>query len=219
MILYHGSGVIIEKPLYGYGKPHNDYGQGFYCTQDMELAKEWACQDTDGGFVNTYELDDSGLKVLDLSVCNPVSWIALLLSNRIVRYSSPLEKKAAAYLKEHFLPDTTGYDLLTGYRADDSYFTYARAFLANTISAQQLQSALRLGNLGIQVCLKSRESFNAIRFMEAVPVDGETYYPKYIQRDDQAREAYYRLLEQDPADGLYVRDIIRKEMCADDLCL
>ena len=39
--LYHGSSDIIEKPVYGYGKPYNDYGLGFYCTDSLEMAKEW----------------------------------------------------------------------------------------------------------------------------------------------------------------------------------
>ena len=42
MLLYHGSDHIIEKPEFGAGKKHNDYGRGFYCTQNIELAKEWA---------------------------------------------------------------------------------------------------------------------------------------------------------------------------------
>ena len=40
--LFHGSDHIIETPIYGVGKKHNDYGQGFYCTEDIALAKEWA---------------------------------------------------------------------------------------------------------------------------------------------------------------------------------
>lgn len=41
--LYHGSQFIIQKPEYGKGARHNDYGKGFYCTEQIELAKEWAC--------------------------------------------------------------------------------------------------------------------------------------------------------------------------------
>ena len=39
--IYHGSDHIIEKPQYGYGKPYNDYGVGFYCTENPNMAKEW----------------------------------------------------------------------------------------------------------------------------------------------------------------------------------
>ena len=54
MILYHGSREIVEHPLYGMGSENNDYGQGFYCTESLELAKEWACPEIKDGFANPY---------------------------------------------------------------------------------------------------------------------------------------------------------------------
>ena len=38
--LYHGSADIIERPEFGKGNSRNDYGLGFYCTREIELAKE-----------------------------------------------------------------------------------------------------------------------------------------------------------------------------------
>ena len=217
MILFHGSKVVIDKPLYGFGKPYNDYGPGFYCTEDIELAKEWACQDPAGGFVNTYEIDTASLSVCELDDNDVTAWISLLISNRVLRYGSPIEKQGADHLIKFFKPDISKYDLITGYRADDSYFSYARAFLSNTISLEQLREALRFGNLGKQVCLKSQRSFEKITFLESAPVLGSTYYPKRIDRDKEARDAYYRLLENNTADGTYIRDIIAKELKPDDL--
>lgn len=66
MKLWHGSQKIIETPQLGLGKIHNDYGQGFYCTESLDLAREWACSRDADGFVNRYELDIADLKVLDL---------------------------------------------------------------------------------------------------------------------------------------------------------
>ena len=57
IILYHGSEKIIKKPILTGGKISNDYGQGFYCTKHLELAKEWAVDDERPGFVNSYEID------------------------------------------------------------------------------------------------------------------------------------------------------------------
>lgn len=65
--LYHGSKDIIEHPRYGAGKPYNDYGRGFYCTESLDLAKEWAVAVDRGGFANIYELDCAGLAILDLN--------------------------------------------------------------------------------------------------------------------------------------------------------
>ena len=39
--LYHGSTKIIESPGFGKGNPHNDYGLGFYCTENLELATDF----------------------------------------------------------------------------------------------------------------------------------------------------------------------------------
>ena len=57
MILYHGSEKIIDAPEFGKGNSHNDYGRGFYCTENEELAKEWACSNNNNGFANKYEFD------------------------------------------------------------------------------------------------------------------------------------------------------------------
>ncbi len=50
--LYHGSERIIEMPEFGKGKEHNDFGFGFYCTENAELAKEWAVSSMRNGFAN-----------------------------------------------------------------------------------------------------------------------------------------------------------------------
>ena len=48
--IYHGSQQIVEVPKFGAGKSYNDYGQGFYCTENIELAKEWACPVKNDGY-------------------------------------------------------------------------------------------------------------------------------------------------------------------------
>ena len=55
--LYHGSPERVEQPLLAKGKLTNDYGQGFYCTGNVELAKEWASAGNNNGVANCYELD------------------------------------------------------------------------------------------------------------------------------------------------------------------
>ena len=83
--LYHGSKDIIEHPRYGAGKPYNDYGRGFYCTESLDLAKEWAVAVDRGGFANIYELDCAGLAILDLNgdEYGLLHWLALLLRYRV----------------------------------------------------------------------------------------------------------------------------------------
>lgn len=221
LILYHGSTEIMEVPQFGKCKSYNDYGRGFYCTEHIELAKEWACNEAVDGFVNKYEIETEGLKILNLSSdeYTILHWLALLMEHRKVRLSTPVMKRGCEWLKEHFLPNTDGYDVIIGYRADDSYFSFARAFVNNEISLSQLSYAMRLGKLGKlgeQFVLKSRKAFVEIKFVSYETCDNTIYYAKRKARDDEAREAFNAELERDDINGLFMRDIIREEVKPDD---
>ncbi len=213
MILYHGSTEIIEKPIYGYGSDKNDYGRGFYCTENPELAKEWACPTVKDGFANKYELDISDLKILYLNKdgYNILNWIAILLNNRIFQKRSPISRQASDYILKEFLPDISGYDVVWGYRADDSYFSYAKDFLNNVISVSQLSQAMKLGELGEQIVLMSQKAFDNIKFIEYEIADGSIYNSKRTERESRAKKAYLNNHGADftvnPED-LYVRDIL-----------
>lgn len=218
MILYHGSQNIVEKPMFGKGKTYNDYGQGFYCTEHIELAKEWACAEGSDGYANKYEIEIDGLSVLNLSSdeYTVLSWIAMLMMHRKIQLHSPIAKRGRDYLIDNFLPDFKNYDVIIGYRADDSYFSFARSFLMNTISLKQLGNAMRLGKLGEQFVLKSKKAFDAISFIDYTVADNSEYYAKRKTRDEKARIAYYKELEKEDIDGLFMRDIIKEEIKAND---
>ena len=219
MIIYHGSKKIIEKPAYGLGKKFNDYGQGFNCTKDIELAKEWACNDPKGGFINAYSLNTDSLKILNLNDKSILEWLSILLEYRKIRYSSPVEKRTADYLRSNFLPDLSGYDVITGYRADDSYFSFARAFLSNTISLEQLSYSMKFGDLGIQIFIKSDKAFENLHYIESDSVSGNEYFPKRMNRDNAARLKYNKMLEENVTEGIFARDILRKEPDLNEFCL
>lgn len=181
--LYHGSTSIIMNPTYGGGKISNDYGQGFYCTENIELAKEWACSNNQDGFANCYKMDFTGLLVTDLSSNNYhiLNWLALLMQNRKVNLSGPNAARAKEYLIDNFLPDVALADVIIGYRADDSYFSFARDFINNAISVRQLAAAMRLGKLGEQVVLKSEKAFTQISYYGYETADRAIYFQRRKQ--------------------------------------
>ncbi len=219
--IFHGSTNIIEKPIFGKGKPYNDYGLGFYCTKNEDLGKEWACLEGIDGYNNKYEFDTEELNILNL--CDPsysiLHWLTILVENRKFRISTPIMKKGIEWLIKNYHLDIDSYDVIIGYRADDSYFSFARDFLTNQISLNQLSYAMKLGELGTQFVLKSEKAFNNIKFIKYEPVDSSIYYVKRKSRDEKARNDYQKALEKDDENGIFIRDLIKGEVNKNDISI
>ena len=219
MILYHGSKDIIEKPIYGQGKKYNDYGLGFYCTDNIELAKEWGTSFERSGYANRYQIDCTELKILDLNDDNYciLHWLAILLSNREFDTPAGLALEAKEFLKKNFMLDYKEYDIIKGYRADDSYFSFAQDFINGTISYRQLNNAMYLGKLGIQYVLKSKEAFNRIVFDGYEEAEYKEWYAKKMKRDKSARREYFDVERNRRQRGdIYITQILDEEMSPDD---
>ena len=218
--LLHGSDHVIEKPELLQGKPNNDYGRGFYCTKELSMAMEWACKQNTDGFVNKYILNSDSLKILNLldGYYNILHWMALLLKNRTFRLSSEIAMDARDYIIDNFLFDLKDYDVVIGYRADDSYFSFAESFVQNGLPLRSLNRALRLGRLGEQVVLISEKAFANLQFVDVEFADKTIYYPKFIARDSGARETYRNEIRNGRSykEDIFVLDILREEMKNDD---
>ena len=222
MILYHGSEKIIENPVFGKGNLRNDYGRGVYCTENEELAKEWACSNNKNGFANKYELKLEGLNILYLnsSEYHVLHWLTILTKNRTYWERNTISETAKTYLSKHFMIDTSKYDVIIGYRADDSYFSFARDFVSGAISYKQLSEAMHLGKLGEQVVLISEKAFQNLKYISCSPANPSIYYAKKKERDREARKEYRKAKFNDNLENeLFIIDIIREEMTGNDLRL
>lgn len=211
-IIYHGSEFIIEKPLYGKGNVHNDYGLGFYCCSNKELAKEWAAKKTGSGFINKYSIRDDRLKILDLTKApynDVLHWIALLMHNR--ELSSDLIDnfpKELKYLEEKYLIDVSDYDIVIGYRADDSYFRFPESFVRSEITLESLNKIFQAGDLGKQYVLISQRAFNLVHFLSYEEAF-ENSKVDYYKRKSGADKLYADLLRLDRySKGTRLRDLI-----------
>lgn len=175
--LFHGSEKVVEVPTFGVGKKTNDFGLGFYCTESEGLAKEWAVSSLRDGFCNRYTLDTEYLNILNLNSPDYtiLNWIAVLVEHRLFSIKTPVARRAKRYLIDNFGINVNAYDLIMGYRADDSYFDYAESFLNNGISVEQLARAMQLGKLGEQIVLKSKFAFSRIQFEEFVSLKKKSF--------------------------------------------
>ena len=215
--IYHGSKQIVEFPTFGAGRKNNDFGLGFYCTESIDLAKEWAVSSLQDGFANRYTLDTEHLNILKLNTPDYtiLNWMAVLVEHRLFNIKTPVARRAKYYLIENFGINVNAFDLITGYRADDSYFDYAEAFLNNAITVEQLSRAMQLGKLGEQIVIKSKFAFSKIRFEDFEVAEKNRYYVLRKARDDEANQTYLDILEEE-SDGLYIQDIIRGGVSNDD---
>ena len=156
--IYHGSEKIIEKPVFGEGKRHNDFGPGFYCTENEDLAKEWAVTKNRNGYVNKYSLNTECLNILYLNSeqYTILNWIATLVNNRVFTLNNPVANRARRYIIDNFSVNVNAY---------------------NAITIEQLSLAMKLGKLEEQIVLKSRLSFEQLSFVNYREAESELYYP------------------------------------------
>ena len=217
--IYHGSEKIVENPQCGFGKPYNDYGLGFYCTEVLDMAKEWGVSQNSDGYANKYQIDTSGLTILDLnnSEYTILHWLSVLLENRVFDITSALAQESKEYLLKNFSVPYKNYDIITGYRADDSYFSFASDFINGAISYRQLCNAMRLGKLGQQFVLKSKAAFEQLEFLGYETADSKEWYKKKAFRDQTARRQYFDVERNRRQRGdLYITTILDEEMKPND---
>lgn len=217
--IYHGSSKIIEKPLFGVGKTYNDYGLGFYCTENIDMAKEWGVSKNLNGYANAYKIETEDLSILDLNSSDftILHWLSVLVENRSFDTSSAIAQEAKDYLLKNFSVSYKDFDVITGYRADDSYFSFAQDFLNGTISVRQLGNAMKLGKLGTQFVLKSQKAFDSIEFLNYEVAEISEWLLKKESRDKEARRQYFDVEKNKRQRGdLYIVQILDEEIKADD---
>ena len=182
LILYHGSPNRVIVPKFGFGEDRHDYGRGFYLTESLELAKEWAvCRpDETNGWVHKYELEMEGLNILDFQKYDVLSWLAELMKHRDAADSRRYKMLAQKFIEKYGI-DTCGYDVITGWRANASYFYIAKEFVRDNIDIEILEELLSLGGLGIQFCIKSERAFAQLSEVEQdiMSVDYSEFNDRY----------------------------------------
>ena len=200
LILFHGTPDKIVVPTYGKGEAKHDYGQGFYLTESIDLAKEWAvCRpNEENGWVHKYQLDTDGLKILDFQDKGVLAWLAELMKHRDAADSKRYRMLAKKFIEKYGV-DTKEYDVIRGWRANASYFYIAKEFVRDNIDMDILEELLSLGSLGIQYCIKSELAYSKLHELEddLMAVQYAEFNEKYNQRDITARQKMRELVDSD----------------------
>lgn len=200
IILYHGTQNKIVTPVFGGGNDKHDYGRGFYLTEVLNLAKEWAVcvPNSENGWVHKYELDCTGLKILDFQEKDVLNWLAELMKHRDAADSKRYRMLVAKFIDKYGI-DTSDYDVIKGWRADASYFYIAKEFVRDNIDMDILEELLSLGGLGIQYCIKSERAYAQLHEIEEdmISVPYSEFNEQYNQRDIEARDNMRKLVDSE----------------------
>ena len=159
MLLYHGSNVIVRKPILLRSDIKLDFGSGFYVTSSFDQAKRWADltakrRGNGAGCVTVYEFD--GIATRNLSILefeNPsVQWLRFVSSNR----------------KGISEPDQ--YDIVIGPVANDRTMPVISLYFAGIYDEDEAIKRLLPQKLKDQYAFKTEEALNALTCKEVISI-------------------------------------------------
>ena len=211
MRLFYGSENLVVKPEYGKGSSSNDYGLGFYLTDEINMARLWATRFKNGGYCITYEVDSADFNILKLdgdSDEDVLRWISILVKHRFSRSDYEANRNVIDFLSSEYKTETDVYDMIIGYRADDSYFAYSLDFVENELSLELLGNAMKIGKLGKQYVLKSKKAFNKVKMISYEKVEPSSAYDEFRKK---ALDEYHKLKRDDNINNTYIRDLMRQK--------
>ena len=217
MILYHGSKAVVKSPIPKGSKPYNDYGPSFYLSLDLDAAKSWACKNDEPGVVNKYEIRNDAfkhLKVLDLTNKDKYSllnWVAILIHFKELDPLLIDENSEAIEWLNKFYIDVNEYDVVIGFRADDSYWLFPEEFIKNNISFEDLGKVYMLGELGIQYAFMSKRAISLLKFAGTIECE-ESFVGLHKNIVKEASKQFFNIIHQKKTTSkTYILDLIRQD--------
>lgn len=154
---FHGSRQKVDAPDLDHSRVDIDFGQGFYLTQDINMAEKWASTKANPT-VNSYKFLGYGLSMYEFSLDK--EWLEFVKANRNGDNPELLEK----YEK---------YDVLIGATADDKLYDTIGEYMDGIITAKEAVKYLNIARHSNQIVLKTEEAINQCKFLEArvIPKD------------------------------------------------
>ena len=144
VLLYHGSGEIVEFPAIRKTKYTKDFSWGFYCTSRYVQAYRWAERRNKGGIVNVYSYtEDSSLRILRFDKMTD-EWLDFI------------GKCRNGYIHD--------YDIVEGPMADDTIWNFVNDFLSGNISREVFWEYARFKYPTHQISFHSMKALSCLKF-------------------------------------------------------
>lgn len=216
--IYHGGERIVRTPAFGAGRPYNDFGLGFYCTEYPQYAAEWAVGPGRNGFVSAYSIESDGLHIINLcsSRYNLLHWLSILFSSREFDLSSDTAYRARDYINKYYSVDHQSCDCIIGYRADNRCFMFAQQFLDAKLSYMSFRKAVAGDDSNRQFVLKSNRALERISFTGYETALSEDTFPV---RQSRELRSIKNTAPSAGANDFFITELIDEEVSPYDLRL
>ncbi|MGD9567074.1 MAG: DUF3990 domain-containing protein [Sedimentibacter sp.] len=163
MIVYHGSDIVVEKPVLLTPKRTLDFGPGFYTTANKVQAISFAQKvmlrnESKTKAVSMYEIDlEKTNDILDiLKFISPNSeWLDFVFANR-----------QGTYIGKQ-------YDIVYGAVANDTIYRVFGLYEANLLTKEETLKRLKISKLYDQVTFCTERALSYLRFMGQLDIDKE----------------------------------------------
>ena len=159
MIIYHGSNIIVEKPILITQNRYLDFGFGFYTTtnkvQAISFAEKVYKRKNEGSReVSIYEIDEKEL----FSECS------------VLRFESP-DEAWLNFVEENRNGSYAGesYDVIYGPVADDDVYTTFTLYQAGVLSKEQTLETLKIKKLYDQMVFTTEKALYFLKFKGTIP--------------------------------------------------
>ena len=163
MIVYHGSNMVVEKPMLVSQTRFLDFGKGFYTTENKTQAisfadKVYRRRKEGAPLVSVYEVDE----VAAFSVCS------------VLRFDAPDEAWLDfVYEQRTGLYKGAVYELIFGAVANDDVYETFNLYATGALDKEDTLKRLRVKRLYNQLVFTSEKALSFLKFKSVLDKDGK----------------------------------------------
>ena len=155
MKLYHGSTVIVDKPLVSYGRDNLDFGKGFYTTNMQGQAEKWIQRFISlgkKGIISIYNFDGTDIQKKYRYKKFPEyneEWLDFVLASR------------------DGSKDYLNYDIIEGGIANDKVFNTVELYFTGLIDKSTALQRLKFEQPNNQICFINQQVLDTVLKFES----------------------------------------------------
>lgn len=155
MKLYHGSTVIVDKPLVSYGCDNLDFGKGFYTTSMQGQAEKWIQRFISlgkKGIISIYNFDGTDIQKKYRYKKFPEyneEWLDFVLASR------------------DGSKDYLNYDIIEGGIANDKVFNTVELYFTGLIDKSKALQRLKFEQSNNQICFINQQVLDTVLKFES----------------------------------------------------